>query len=723
MTCRHDGSWSEIVTCIGGCTLSDDPRYTYTDNDGFDKDPGSFISDGTTLTVACTTLDFYEYYTNYDYDYDNNSTSTITCTNNTLSDFDLDCPEGCTLPNNAATYKGQGTTFGPGETLNNFFCGHGYVLSSKTGMTCRHDGTWSEIVTCIKVCTLPNHAANSKDWRTTFNPGETLNDFYCDQGYVLSSQNGMTCRHDGSWSEIVTCIQVCTLPNHAANSKDWRTTFNPGETLNDFYCDQGYVLSSLHGMTCRHDGSWSEIVTCVKVCILPNHAAKSKDWRTTFNPGETLNDFYCDKGYVLSSQNGMTCRHDGSWSEIVTCIQGCTLPNHAANVNDWRTTFNPGETLNNFYCGQGYVLSSENGMTCRHNGSWSDIVMCIQACTLPNHTANFKDWRTILFPGEILHNFYCDQGYVLSSQNGMTCQHDGSWSEIVTCIKDNSDVSCGMTKPQLTKLSGQEARYEEDAKRHAWPWMAELRTGVKHVCGGSLIKNNWILTAAHCFTSKRVVSKIHLKKLERNNADYDDYNVEKENIYIHEQYNEEVRPKHLYDIALVNLKKNITATPAVLPVCLWNDVIKNETDNTDYKTFFESEKRYGVVTGWGNGDTEEDLADTLKQMQLEIKHPNVCEANLSEDQKKDVNGSLMFCAGGTDEVNGEVKIIDTCTGDSGGPFVVRHPLNENKYIQIGIVSFGFGCKEEGKFGFYTKLTEELLTWIDDTIKNAEQKKQ
>ncbi|XP_053402346.1 prothrombin-like [Mercenaria mercenaria] len=283
-----------------------------------------------------------------------------------------------------------------------------------------------------------------------------------------------------------------------------------------------------------------------------------------------------------------------------------------------------------------------------------------------------------------------------------------------------------MTKPHLTQISDWEARYAEDAKRHAWPWMAQLMTNERrHICGGSLVKDGWILTAAHCFSSGTHVSKVHLGKLELNQmADYYDYNIQQKKIYIHGRYNEHVHPRNLYDIALIKLDEKINATPEVLPVCLWNDQIKDELLYMEYKTFFESETRYGVVTGWGRNDIHEDyLIDTLQQKQMEIKPHGACEAKLSSYQKKHVNGSLMFCAGGKEVINGEVKIIDTCIGDDGGPFVVRHPVNENKYIQIGIVSFGFGCYEEGKFGFYTKLTEELLTWIDETIKYAEQEKE
>ncbi|XP_053380756.1 CUB and sushi domain-containing protein 3-like isoform X2 [Mercenaria mercenaria] len=236
------------------------------------------------------------------------------------------CPELTSIRNGEIfknTNEGVRNIYG---SVAEYRCNIGYSLNGNTSIKvynrhCQADRTWSgKQPTCDESCILPKHAANYGGQRIV-SPGTTLNNFACDSGYVLSSQHGMTCHDGGSWSQIVTCIKGCTLPDHTANHKDRGSIFSPGEILNNFYCGHGYVLSSENGMTCQRGGSWSEIVTCIKGCTLPNHAASSKDGRTTFSPGETLNNFACQPGYVLSSQNGMTCRRGGSWSEIVTCVK------------------------------------------------------------------------------------------------------------------------------------------------------------------------------------------------------------------------------------------------------------------------------------------------------------------------------------------------------------------------------------------------------------------
>ncbi|XP_053380684.1 uncharacterized protein LOC128548947 isoform X2 [Mercenaria mercenaria] len=196
--------------------------------------------------------------------------------------------EGCILPTRAANYEGQNIV-SPGTTLYNFACDSGYVLSSQNGMTCRDGGSWSQIVTCIKGCTLPNHAANCKDWRTTFSPGEILNNFHCDHGYVLSSQNGMTCRHDGSWSEIVTCIKVQPKECTFDAGRKWHPRWNkideqfnhyPGrkqsarECQDDCLNQQKIPLQSVY-YNMNYKTCW-----CLAVSARSYFIAKNDPWKT-----------------------------------------------------------------------------------------------------------------------------------------------------------------------------------------------------------------------------------------------------------------------------------------------------------------------------------------------------------------------------------------------------------------------------------------------------------
>lgn len=66
----------------------------------------------------------------------------------------------------------------------------------------------------------------------------------------------------------------------------------------------------------------------------------------------------------------------------------------------------------------------------------------------------------------------------------------------------------------------------------------------------------------------------------------------------------------------------------------------------------------------------------------------------------------FVCAGG-------VKNEDTCYGDGGGPLVC--PIHYGKYTQIGIVSWGVGCGEEGIPGVYTNVAL-FRNWIEEELR-------
>lgn len=65
-------------------------------------------------------------------------------------------------------------------------------------------------------------------------------------------------------------------------------------------------------------------------------------------------------------------------------------------------------------------------------------------------------------------------------------------SVLLYCIYHFFLLGCGKRPLSARVVNG------ENAAPHSWPWQVSLRVRGRHICGGSLIKPNWIVTAAHC---------------------------------------------------------------------------------------------------------------------------------------------------------------------------------------------------------------------------------
>lgn len=221
------------------------------------------------------------------------------------------------------------------------------------------------------------------------------------------------------------------------------------------------------------------------------------------------------------------------------------------------------------------------------------------------------------------------------------------------------------------------------------PWQALLiNEDNEGFCGGTILNEFYILTAAHCLHQAR-----------RFKVRVGDRNTEKEegNEMVHEvdvviKHNKFQRDTYDYDIAVLRLKTPITFRMNVAPACL---------PQKDWAESTLMTQKTGIVSGFGRTHEKGRQSNILKMLEVPYVDRNTCKLSTSFSITQN-----MFCAGY------EAKLEDACQGDSGGPHVTRF---KNTYYVTGIVSWGEGCARKGKYGIYTKVTT-FLKWIDRSMK-------
>lgn len=236
-----------------------------------------------------------------------------------------------------------------------------------------------------------------------------------------------------------------------------------------------------------------------------------------------------------------------------------------------------------------------------------------------------------------------------------------------------------------------------------YSYAVSIQDELGHFCGGSLIAKNVVLSAAHCMQNMDTVKgyKAVIGRHSLLNTDDGDEVMVMTQIP-HPDYDRDTTDND-YMILILNRDTAeevdfITVSP---------DAISPDTAVT--------------VMGWGDvdpADSIQTLANELMETEVVVVSNAECEQSSGTIGGQDFLGFSFggYAASYTDSISENMMCAkdageDSCQGDSGGPLVVRQDSGD---IQVGIVSWGFGCALEDFPGVYAKVSTKY-DWIKDQV--------
>lgn len=301
--------------------------------------------------------------------------------------------------------------------------------------------------------------------------------------------------------------------------------------------------------------------------------------------------------------------------------------------------------------------------------------------------------------------------------NGLEiCKDPAKWKPAILGNMNDGDINDDQDKgpspggtASLGKCGRRQIHHESlitngyDTRQGDFPWHVAIyhrvRRDAAYKCGGSLINENTIITAAHCIydESGRVIIPermiVHLGKYKLYSVDENTKEFPVFEIIRHPEYNVSTLAN---DIAILKLANSVQFTSYIQPVCLW-DRTKTSVRHV--------ENKLGTVMGWGFTELDE-ASDVLREAKMPVVQFSQC-----LQSNRDFFGFFLsdrnFCAGFR---NG----TSVCNGDSGGGMVFEE---DGTWQLRGVVSISM--KREDKdlcnTSHYVIFTDvaQYLPWIEN----------
>lgn len=190
-----------------------------------------------------------------------------------------------------------------------------------------------------------------------------------------------------------------------------------------------------------------------------------------------------------------------------------------------------------------------------------------------------------------------------------------------------------------------------------FPYQVSLRTPANaHFCGGSIINNHWILSAAHCTINRNIDNTVIVAGAHSRLSGGVTFPLA--DIINHPDYH---APTIAWDVCVLRTTSAISYNNLISPIALGSHFVAGGV--------------MAVVSGWGLLSSPGSLANELQFVHVQTWNNPACVTALG------ASGSMVFdhkiCAGG---IEGQ----GVCSADSGGPLVVGN-------YQVGVVSWGVPC--------------------------------